>query len=239
MNWNHMWTLIKFEVKHTHYYFLFLGAVVILLFFSIRSNFQLYTEHGNVSFDFLFLFLASLSFLFIRPKIFRYHKLDDLVWASQFLIILQQLPITKKFIITYRFMYHLVVVVPIQIVIFICLYLFTPPLQDLLTIGEYFTFTVIWLCIGVLIYWVQMFQDTGIVQTFGAVVERILLSLFMAVIILVLFYSFYKKGVVHWTIFTATNYPILSMICALSFATGGTIILKKRAEQKMSQFDYY
>src|SRR5699024_12500553 len=80
-----------------------------------------------------------------RPKNFRLDKLNTHQCASYYLLLLQQLPIKKSVIITYRFLTYIITATLFGIVLLGALYVLSPELRATMSIGTYIVFSIIWL----------------------------------------------------------------------------------------------
>src|SRR5699024_11779081 len=116
-------------------------------------------------------YFMTISFIVGRSKSFRFKKSQEELWLVDFLVMLQQLPTTKKTVTMYRFVYHLIVIIPLQVVMFVAMFIFSPTLQQLLSVSEYAAFVFIWMCMSTLFHWIQTLYDVGTIQSIISWVE--------------------------------------------------------------------
>src|SRR5690606_37779575 len=99
--------------------------------------------------------------LVVKPKELQVQKLNHHLWASPYLIFLQQQAIPRRILIGSWYIHYLLVPTLFYIVFLAALFLFSPHLQEIVTVGTYAVFSVMWLCLGMAVNAMFPASDAG------------------------------------------------------------------------------
>lgn len=238
LNWKKAYWLAIFEAKRSWigvFSILVMLTLVLLLFDLTFTN---YLQHGLFLYDILFLIVFGAAAVWTKPKEFQYQKLGEDLWASPYFIMLNQLAIPKDVLIKSRFINYYLFSIPFHILIFVFLYIFSEPVRDYFTIGEYTSFSLIWICFGIYLGSLYPASDTGdVISNLKLTVYGILLVFGTALFIL--FIRFFSgHGIVFWTMAAAKNWPILSGGGSIILAIAGIKYWLLYAAKNMKRIDY-
>lgn len=234
-----MWTLIKFELQHSKLHLLLLSGIFILICYIVIPSFAMQLEGISNFFmlDMIFIFYFFIAVTLTRPKVYRHQKLNHSVWASHFLVQLQHLPIAKHVLIFYRMVAYFIILLPFYMIFLVTLYITTPTLQQLMSIGTYAVFSLMWLAINFLLLSLQTMTDFG-----THIVQQILLIIFvifpLTMIFVSIFYNVYEASIVYFTMWLANNYPFWSMCLLILLTWLGIYGCVKRIKRKTETIDY-
>lgn len=237
--WQQIWTLVKFELQHSKLHLLLLSGIFILICYIVIPSFTLQLEDTSNFFmlDMIFVFYFFIAVTLTRPKVYRHQKLNHSVWASQFLVQLQHLPIAKHVLIFYRMVTYYIILLPFYVIFLVILYIATPTLQQLMSIGTYAVFSLMWLAINFLLLSLQTMTDFG-----SHIVQQILLIIFgifpLTMIFVSIFYNVYEASIVYITMWLANNYPFWSMCLLVLLTWLGIYGCVKRIKRKTKTIDY-
>lgn len=237
--WQQIWTLVRFELQHSKLHLLLLGAIYLfLIYLSIPTIPSIVEEEFSGGFLNFYLFiLLSLAIVLTRPKVYRSEKIGYGFRASHFLVKLQHLPISKNIIILYRMVTYYIIFIPLYISFLAILYIVSPSLQQLMPVGTYIIFSLIWLALNLLALSVQTTSDFGIYSV--QYILFIIFILFPAVIVFSIVLSYVlKSSLISLTILLATNYPIRTVVLLIPLTALGIYGCIRRCRQKMKTFDY-
>lgn len=222
-SWKTAFQLNKWEIKKSviNIVLAYLVTIMFTLFF-IRE-FSSYMENGTILFDFLFLLLFSSSPLFPKPKNFEVQQLQNGLFASPIVCLRKQLPIRDEVIITSRLIMHILYTFPIQVVALLILYLATP-LTNILSVGSFLSFCMIWLAISISLGYsipkLNIGSEGLAVTNVGSLITFTLLTL-LTFMILTIFHVLFGHGIVYWSIVFANNLPLLAAGISIIIAVIG------------------
>lgn len=237
-SWKQAFWLAKLELKHSKKSILLLLSTIIVILLLVVPIIPDYFENSSLGLDFFFIVTFTFASQWARPKEFQSQKMSNGLWASHFLMKLNQLPIKSEIIVKYRLLTYLMISVPFQLLFLTCLYALTPILQNKMTIGTYLIFSIIWLCFSIYIGSSQLVSEAGFNILLNMIISFLLIILVLVFSFIIIFYKVYTGGFVHWTIFTATNHPIFTIAVSLLLAVIGMVFWMKLMQRKMETVDY-
>lgn len=237
-NWKQAFWLMKFEFKQSPFVLFIQIGILIIVLLLIVPIIPEYLKDPSMGVDFLFLLIFTILSQWARPSIFREQKLGNGWYASYFLITLNSLPIQKEIIVKYRFLTYLILSISFQVMFFIAIYLLAPYLQIEFRLSTYIVFALIWICFSIYFGGLQPVTEAGANLVIHILTSLLVLGPILFVSILFLFYTWYERGFVNWTLFIAENYPIPAIILSLLFAVIGWKFWMLRMNRKMNRMDY-
>ncbi|MEF3313721.1 hypothetical protein PV433_33055 [Paenibacillus sp. GYB004] len=148
--WSNIWFIVKADVKRAKWgylisafmyvYFCFFGSFIVSDLFETMGN------RGGVGFLADLMFLCSLSCIgFVMSGEYRSYWLSDVFTKK--LLYLRSLPISTKELVWARYVQIGINLLIMSAILFIPLY-FISLLDDILTVTEYISFAVLWMCVG-------------------------------------------------------------------------------------------
>ncbi|MGM8211519.1 hypothetical protein ACLIBH_01870 [Virgibacillus sp. W0430] len=230
--------LVKFELKHSPLTILLLIGILLISLLLVSLSLPEYMEEPSMGMDIFFILFFSIVSQWARPKEFREQKLGNSRYASYFLIALNQLPIRREILSTYRFLTFAILSIPFHISFLVILYILIPALRTEMTGSQYAVFCFFWICFSIYIGGMQLITEAG-----SDLIKTILLSLFLLgpiffIVFIFSFYKLYPNGLVNWTMFVSIKYPVQVIICSSLLAILGWFTWSKRMQKKMASFDY-
>lgn len=235
-SWKQSFWIATFEWKHSPKSFLYLLGILIVSLLLIRSLIPTYLEEASMGLDFYFLafIFSGLLSQYVRPKDFQLQKITGLFYASPFLIALNQLAVEKEVIVTYKFLSYLFYYTLYSGMLLIVLY---PSFQQVMTLGSYVAFSIIWFCFGIYIGCVnptfEAHSNLGWNILYGTIFGSMIFIAYLFI-----FYKWYDAGLVSWTIYLATEKPLLASIISIVLAIIGWNFWKKIMLRKLMKTDY-
>ncbi len=235
--WKQALWLAKFEMRASvKPFFLLLGFMLLYgTFFSLTIE-----MHNTLFFDFFFLLVFWIMYYFTRPKEFQLQKISEGVWASPFVLMLNQLPIPKNTLIISRFLVFFIFSLPFHLFILTFIYIFSAGFRGIMPGASYIVFSIIWLCFGI---------ASGSMFPAGDVGDKMPTKKWVFAASAVLFYGavlglviainlFSGRGIVSWTIYAAGEYPLLSILFSCMVAIVSVIYYMRKMRKKIAQIDY-
>lgn len=236
--WQQAWWLAKFELKQSKLHILFLLLLCPLVILGFISNFNDYLSINFVGIDLVFLLLFTFAPIWAKPSHFQIQKINNGFSASPAIFMLQQLPITTHVIVSSRFIIYFIYTIPVQVITLIFLYAFTPALQEMMTIGPYIAFSIIWLSLGIYLGGIIPVGDAG---DQSSTLKVAIYSILM-LISLIAFFTFLHlvtgNGLVYWTLIFAQKWPILTALLSIIMAIFGLIFGQYYMRKTMGKLDY-
>ncbi|WP_017185054.1 hypothetical protein [Alkalibacillus haloalkaliphilus] len=238
-SWKEGFWLATFELKVDLWKRIANQILLVCLFsFIVISMFDGYIENNVMGFDIVFLLLFFYSASWALPKAFQYQKISQNTYASPYFTLLNSIPIQRGSVIRSRFIVSFINTVPIQIVILLLLYYFSPEIQNMLTATEYIAFSIIWLGIGLSFGSLLPASDVGDHVTKLGFIMISITFVFFGMLILFLF-NVLVSGVVYSTITLATKWPLYSVIFTIIITIVSLKSWIKYAENKVDRMDYF
>ncbi|TFJ92961.1 hypothetical protein [Lentibacillus salicampi] len=237
-HWKEAFRLAKFEIKASKWMFPVSFILFILIGLSIASSLGEYLENGFVGPDFFFTLLFTFAPAWTRPKDFQMKSINETMGAAPSVMMLKMLPVKEDVLIRSRFLIYYVLALPVQVVFLVMLYAISPALWDVLSVGGYIAFSVIWLAFSV--YFGSIFPAsesgdktrTSTIVWYGVIVLIIYASVLMG------FHCITEQGVLYWTIIAAQNWPLLSSVISILMAVLGVKYWKHYMTKQMRKVDY-
>lgn len=238
-SWKQALQLVRFEMNYSKkYYFLQLLFIIFALYLII----PMMTEHNEGSFlltDILFfVIIASFSQLMI-PKPFKAQSISNYIWASHFIISLNQLAISKKTVIIYRYLSFMFITLTFSSLFLLLLYFFSPFLQEQMSVTTYIVFAIFWLCFSLYVGGLQPMLDTGYNFILSIIITLLLITPVIIITTLYLFYFLYPNGFLQWTIMISSKWPLLTIIGSIALAFVSCRLYMKQMEKRMNKMDYF
>ncbi|PWA07924.1 hypothetical protein DCC39_15890 [Pueribacillus theae] len=235
-NWKKAYWLATFETKRS------LKGIIslffLLIFFLFFFVFTAHLQHSLFPYDILFLIAFGAAAVWSKPKEFQYQKLGEELWASPYFIMLHQLAVPKDILIKSRFINYYLFSIPFHILLLALLYIFSEPMRDFLTVGEYLSFSLIWICFGIYSGSLYPASDTGdVISNVKLVVYGIVL-VFSGILVVIGIRYFSGHGIVFWTMMAARNWPVLSGGLSIVLAIAGVKYWLHYAAKNMKRIDY-
>ncbi|WP_113928428.1 hypothetical protein [Bacillus sp. P14.5] len=227
---------LEMIVSKKHYLNLFLIAGIYTFFFQLTI--PTYLEENIFIFDvFLIIFLMSISFS-TKPKGFQYQKMDDELYASPFVAMLNQLPIKRNVLVISRFILPYFAIFAGILIALAATYVFSPELQDVIDPLQLISLIVIWICISFSLGGIFPASEPGDqIKRFTIVWSFASIILFFAAMYLI-FQVWLDTGFFKWTIYLANDYPILSIIVSILTAFFVTWYWIRHALKQIQKIDY-
>lgn len=236
--WKRAFWLAKFELKESKLNFLFLFLFFPFIILGVSSTFSSYLEANFVGIDIFFILLFTFAATWTKPKHFQIQQMNDELVASPAIFMLQQLPITTEVIIKSRFIIYFIYSLPIQILLLISLYVLTPSLKDMIGIGLYVVFAIIWLSFSIYMGGMVPASDAGDRATQRKVAVYGVLMVIAAIAFFTFFHVVSDYGIVQWTLIFAKKWPILSSVLSIILAFFGLNYWQSYMKKVMKKIDY-
>lgn len=237
--WSQALRFALFELKASKWKFIFVVIFSIFMGFSFVFSMPEYLKRPFFISDILLILLFSVMTIWLRASVFQ-SKGKGENYYSPTVVLLKQLPITSSVIAKSRFIVYFAYAIPMQSIILITMYLFTPAMQDVLSIESFITFCIIWFAFGVYVGGIFTASDAGTneaspMKTFIYIACMILIG----AIILYLIYAVFNTGIIMLTIKLANNWPLLSIIISVLLAVIGYFCWYNEMKKMLRNTDYY
>lgn len=236
-NWKKAFELSLLELKEsTTGFFILLFFYLIITLYTIFS-FPSYLENNFLGVDSLFIIAFTVAPLWSRPKVFQMQtKQNGYIVPS--VVMLQHLPIPKDVIIKSRIIIHYVYTIPVQFILLLSLYLFSGPLQDMMTFGTYIVFMIIWFSFGIYVGGMFLASDMGDrTPPFKAIVYTII-TIIVAIFLMTSMIILTGFGIVHWTLIFAQKWPLVSAMISIVLAILGYVYWYRYMKKQLRTLDY-
>ncbi|MCC2249886.1 hypothetical protein JUJ52_07885 [Virgibacillus sp. AGTR] len=238
--WKQAYQVAKLELTHSikgfFFYFIFLMFILSFLATSLES----YIDNDFMGYDFFFIFLFFMGGFWAKPKVFQSQKQALDVLVSPTLIMQLQLPIKQDVLIKSRFIIYFCYSLPWQ-VIFLILFYYVSPINEMLSISAYIAFSVIWLSTAVYVGTLFPMSDAGergfAATTIGTIIIAIMV-LFLMFIAFLGIYFFTDHGFVYWSIVIAKKWPFLASILSIGLAGAALQAHQIYMKKIMNKLDY-
>lgn len=237
-SWKQAFWLLKFEFKVSKKSLLLLVLSLFVMLISLVPSLTNYLEKSFKGVDFFFLFVFWVVIFWAKPKNFQIQKVRDGLWVSPFVVMLNQLPITKDAIVKHRFLSYVVFSISFNVLLLGSLYAVTPALREAMSPGTYIVFAVIWLSFGIYGGWAFPVQEAGDNSMAISVIISFIIGIFVFLGVLTIFHKQYGHGVVYWTIDMALHWPVISIIGSFVLAAIGAKFWMRVMRKKLEKIDY-
>lgn len=241
--WKQSVWLAKFEVKASMkgimkgIITLIASALVLAVFFTVVfSDSDL--ENMTIVFDVLFLLIFWIVPASFRPKEFQIKKMGGDTWASPYFVMLNQLPITKNVLAMSRFISYFSISIPFYVFLLTLIYAFSSEYREVMSIGSYLVFSIIWIGFGIVFG--AMFPASDVGDKMSTMKTVVISVLFYGglLAILIAFYYVYDQGIVGLTMHAAREWPFLSIVISIILAFVSLLYSKKYVYKRMDKVDY-
>lgn len=235
--WKQAFSLAMFEVKASRKNFVTLLFFLAVFGFAFTGVFSEVGEKLFFFYDLLFLMFFSIAPTWIKAKEFQYQKLGDERWGTPYFNFLHQLAIPNHVLIRSRFVNYLIISIPLHLAVFMIMFFFTNS-NDMLPIGNFIAFSLIWFCFGIYGGLLYPASDTG------DVISNLKLTIYFIIIVvgfigsLLLTFLLTGRGIVQWTVVAATHWPLLSSVISIFLAIVGLNVWLSYAAKNMKKIDY-
>ncbi|QKY70607.1 hypothetical protein [Lentibacillus sp. CBA3610] len=237
-DWKEAWRLAKFEIKASKWTFPPPFILIILVGMGIASSMGEYLNNGVVVQDLVFTLIFTFMPAWIRPKDFQMKAINETMVAGPSVMMLKMIPVQEDVLIKSRFFVYYVLAMPLQVIFLIMLYPITPALWDVLALGGYIAFSVIWLAFS--IYFGSIFPASEAGDTtkkfFDVWYSVIFLICYLG--ILTAIHLITGQGILYWTIIAAQKWPLLSSVISILLAFVGVKYWAHYMKKHMRKMDY-
>lgn len=239
-DWKRAFGLAKFELRESK------GSLILVLLFFLflcsyfRSSLPSYLENGFVGYDFFFVLVFSVAAFWAKPKEFQISKINSSLQVSRLLVTQSQLPIKRDVLVKSRFIIHFFYSFPYQVLLLLLLYAFTPDLSELLPLGSYTAFSIIWLSFGIYTGYVFPMSEAGDKTglTTAAIIAYCIVFLVITFFVFAFIHFLFGNGIVYWSIVFAQKWPLLSSVISLFLAFFGFKHWQYYMNKAMEKIDY-
>lgn len=231
--------LVVFELKHSIWHLLLLfGLSISLLLLNIIGLDAVTIDHlveGFPSFSTILLYIVLI--IIVRPTMFRTQNLAYNFRVCEHLVHLQQLPLKKSIIVTYRLVINYIILIPLLTIYLATMYIIISPLRELLSFNNFVVFALIWLMIGVIILNIQVITDFGTNILFSYIY---LFTIFLPIIIaaIAIFNIVIKKNLFELMVYLSTYFPMQSLVVCVVLIILSTSISYQWSLKRMKKIDY-
>lgn len=236
-NWKEAFWLTKLELKYYAKSFVLLLGILIMLLIFIVPTMADYFENSTLGIDVFFLLAFGIITTWVKPKQFQYQDHSNGLLLSPYLVMLNQLPTKREVIVKHRFLTYMIITIPFNTLFLVSLYVLTPVIHDTMSIGNYLVFSIFWFCFSMYAGCTDLITEAGVDKA-NVILRNLLFGFIAVILIIILFHKIYTLGLVHWTMFVSSNYPILVILISISLAILGINFWLKRMDRKIRMFDY-
>lgn len=232
--------LIIFELKHSMWYLLLFFGLSLTLLFLMITGLNVIDHVSDIKDNlsiFSTLFIYIVLIFFSRPAIFRTQNLGYNFRVCEHLVHLQQLPLKKSMIITYRLIVNYVILIPLFTIYLVTLYIVISPLRELLPPFHFIVFAILWLMIGIIILNIQTIMDFGTNILFSYI-YLLALVVPIAIIITFIFNNVIEKNFYEIMVYLSIQFPIQSFIISILLILLSIYISYHWCLKRMSKIDY-
>lgn len=235
-NWHEVYWLTKFRMKRSWMDLLTQATLYAGTYYILVFAVPYFFNERTISLDFFFILIFSLVFKNTESS-FKTEYVSNDRWAVNTVIALNQLAIKKSVIANYRFLFLLVTTIPMLILLLFGLY-FSPAIIKIdMSISSYIVFSIMWLAFSMFVGSAIITYEAGMTNKgmvrFGLLGIPLLLLLYFFII-----FKLYKDGIVQWTAFVATNFPLLATSISVFLAVVGLIFWRNKMISIMKTTDY-
>lgn len=236
--WKQAYRLAAFELKASMKSFLLTLAFYIAMSLIVMVSFDIYLEGKFKFFDLLFLLIFFMFPSWMKSKEFQMQKMDGDLWTSPSIIMLQQLPIPRNIIVKSRFIIHAFCSFPFQLILFIAMPLMSANFREMMTPTAYIAFVLIWLALSIAVGFIMAASEAGGNFKTKAIVKSFVYLVIGAAAIYFLFVLLSDAGFIHWTMFLAMEWTLLSAAIAVVLILAGWKYWQADMRKTMKKTDY-
>lgn len=232
------WWIASFELKASVKNLIFM--LLLTVFYSGFFAF-VYSENGvDIVLDIFFILNFWLMTVWLRPKEFQYQKINEGFWASPYVLMLRKLPISKHVLVLSRFITYLTFSIPYNVFILLWFYLFSNDLREAMSLGTYISFSIIWICFGIVFGGIFPASDVGdqlkskmwIYGLYSVLLFGGLLGIIIAI------FTYSDRGVVAWSIYFTSEWPAISIIFSIIIMITILLYYRNYSYKKIDENDY-
>lgn len=234
--WKQAWSVALLEMRTNKKGYLLIAFFAAIYLFVIML---MSIERVNTFLIDLFMILLVWVPMLMRGKAYTAQKLENGLYASRFVILLSQFPISKKVIIKSRFILTFLFNVCLNALLLSILYFSVEAFNRQLLGIAVIIFILIWLCVGYQTGAMIPASEIGKTYTpFKLIFFSIYLYGSLAIIIFI-FHVFLKMSIVEWTIYLANEQQVITMISLFVIMVLTHIYGKYEAKKAIDWVDYY
>lgn len=237
-NWKQAFFLAITEIKVSKRALLFLPIFTSLITLGMISSTAGYLESNYVGFDLFFILMFTVAPIWAKPKYFQVQQINDKLLASPFVIMMNQLPIKKEIIVKSRFIIYLIYLIPVQLILLSSLYLFVPALREIMTVGTYLVFSLIWIAFSLYMGSIFPASEAGDKASSLKVIVYGIVMVIATIVFFTLFRLLSAHGIVSWTIYFAQHWPIRSSLISVLLSFIGLKYWRYYTIKTITKMDY-
>ncbi|HHY22338.1 MAG TPA: hypothetical protein GX525_10785 [Bacilli bacterium] len=234
--WKQAWNIALIEMKMNKIGFLlmaFFSAIYLALI--ILTSIE---KENSFAIDLLTILLVWIPML-MRGKAYTAQKVGNGLYASRFVILLLQFPLSKEVIIKSRFVLTFLFNVCFNMLLLTILYFTVAIFNEQLSGLSMLVFIMIWLGVGYLIGAMVPASEIGTTySTLKLIIYSILWLGFLFSVVFI-FQVFLKTSFVDWTIYLANERPTQAIIGVLILTILAHLYGNYAAKKAINQVDYY
>lgn len=234
-DWKRAATLARFELSVGAAYFILIFIASGLIAIFLGTTFHNYVKEVTTVFDFVFIGLFSILPSFFKPSDTQYQKVNGDLWASHIFIMQKQLPINERILIKSRFIIHFAYTLPMLTLILTFTY---PFISDVMSIGVYVVFALIWLSFSVYCGLIMGVSDAGDYVNFKTIIISILKIAVFLTLLVFIFHRILQIGIVEFTILLSKQQPFLAIIVSLLLAIFSIKYWERFMKKTIRKMDY-
>lgn len=236
-SWKKAYGLALLELRESKRGFILSFVFYFFIAIYVISSFPSYLEKNFLGVDSLLIIAFTIAPLWARPKPFQVRKLNSGNVAPS-VVMLLQFPIQKDIIIKSRLIIHYVNSLPFQFILLASIYLFSRSVQDMMTLGTYIVFVIIWLSFSVYIGGMMPIADIGDDTPPFKMVVYTILTIIVVLYIYLMITFLSDFGIVQWTLIFAEKWPVASTILSIAFAVIGYKYWYHYMKKQLRTLDY-
>jgi len=238
-SWKNAFRLVRLEFNYSKRHFLIQIGLILILLYLIVPTLPNYFENSFFSIDFLFICTVTIFPQLAIPKVFKVQNLGNGLWASHFIILLNQLAVRKETIVKYRFIMYNIITLSFTSLFLISLYLLSPYMQQNVSVSTYIVFSFFWLCLTIYVGCIQTVYEAGSNLILNIIVSFLFIGPLLFITVIYLFYIVYSGGFVQWTLMASSRWPVVTSVCSLVLAIISFNFWMHRMKLKMKKIDYF
>lgn len=239
-DWKQAFAIAKLELKASGLSFLFAFAFVLVLTIGLAVSMDAYMNNGYAGFDLLFVLIFTFAPIWTKPKDFQLQKIYGDLLASPVFVMQNQLPIPTKVLVKSRFIIHFFYSFPFQLMALLGFYILSP-LSEILTLGSFIAFSIIWIAFGVYAGYMIPYGDAGEKTPVKGKILTVLFSFAILIALLFLFsfgHLLFGNGIIYWSITAAQKWPLAASIMSIVLAIAGYQHWNFYMKKRMRRMDY-
>lgn len=234
--WKQAWKIVLLELKLNKLGYLFMLLMsAIYLSFVITMN---ETSSRAVLVD-IFLIILVWFPMVMRGKEYTGQKIENGLYASRFVMLLSQFPITKEVIIKSRVLNTLLFNVCLNVCFLTIIYIFVESLHSQLSGLSSLVFILFWLCFGYQLGAVMPANEIGATYTIMKLIVYCLLLYGFVAGVLFVFHYFLDTSLFDGSIYLAKEHTMITLFVLLILTIGTHFYGMYEAKKAIRRVDYY